>query len=204
MLRLKSSSDRYGPIERLLHCVVAFIVIFLLLTGLFADVLPRGALRAQLYDIHRGLGVLAIPVFAARLVWRAIDTLPDPAGNLSRLERRLSNIVHAALLALVVIQPVTGIAMYTLEGEAIAVFMLFSVPEASIRAPDAAALLRWIHETGAIALYVVLALHVGGALKHLLVKRDGVFARMWGTPRTETEGSRRQAHELGRTTTLKS
>ncbi|MFP5510818.1 MAG: cytochrome b, partial [Alphaproteobacteria bacterium] len=36
-----------------------------------------------------------------------------------------------------------------------------------------------LHYLGAWALAVVVGLHVAAALQHALIKRDGIFQRMW-------------------------
>ena len=59
------------------------------------------------------------------------------------------------------------------------VFDWFSLP--ALTAPDKEAykLVAAWHETAAFVLIAVAALHIAGALFHLIVKRDGVFQRMW-------------------------
>jgi cytochrome b561 len=44
---------------------------------------------------------------------------------------------------------------------------------------DAAARVFFWHLVGAIALVLLIGMHVGAALFHYLIRRDGVLRRMW-------------------------
>jgi cytochrome b561 len=60
------------------------------------------------------------------------------------------------------------------------VFGLFDLPVLLPQDKGLAALLFLIHRIGAFTLAALVTLHVGGALFHLVVRRDGVFRRMTG------------------------
>ena len=45
--------------------------------------------------------------------------------------------------------------------------------------PDRATLLFRVHKIAAIALLALVAMHVGAALFHYFVRKDGVLNRMW-------------------------
>lgn len=53
------------------------------------------------------------------------------------------------------------------------------LPSWTVPNRDAAELFFGRHAALAWVLLALLALHAAGALKHLLIDRDGVFQRMW-------------------------
>ena len=102
-------------------------------------------------------GGIAVAVLA---LWRIGLRLrhgapPPPAGTPPRLAR-LAGVVHGALYALILALPVTGAAAW------------FGGVEAAAEAHE---LLRGL-------LIVLVAGHVGAALWHQFVRRDGIMARM--------------------------
>ncbi|MFN0305255.1 MAG: cytochrome b [Burkholderiales bacterium] len=53
---------------------------------------------------------------------------------------------------------------------------------------DAPVLKQWmssIHYTTVWVFMLLIAIHMGAALKHLLIHRDEVFSRMWPRPRVD-------------------
>jgi cytochrome b561 len=53
-------------------------------------------------------------------------------------------------------------------------------------APALKALCSQVHFVTVIIFITLIAIHVGAALKHLIIDRDGVFQRMW--PRASAPG----------------
>ena len=173
------ASPIYPRFARSLHWINAAIVAILLVTAVWADQLEQGAMRGALYTLHVGTAVLAIPLLFARVGNSMIGgSLPAPEGT-PQWQAMLAGLVHKALLLLLLWQPLTGVAMYVIEGESITPFGLFVIPGVADPVPVVASALRFAHEAGAVALYVALALHLAGAASHI-AKRDGVIRRMIG------------------------
>jgi len=78
------------------------------------------------------------------------------------------------------LQPVVGCSGASAFGAVVNVFGLFDLPVPCIRNKGLAALLFLIHKIGAFTLAGIVTIHVGGALFHLFIRRDGVFQRMVG------------------------
>lgn len=173
-----NTDEYYGLIARFLHWSLGLAVLVLIATAVFAELVSSGSLRDRLYEMHRGLAVLILPLIVARLVWRLIDPPPPPAAWLLPVEQHLSKAVHLSLIALIVLQPATGLAMYLLDGEAIDVFGWFGIPAVVIPVPAVAAAARLVHEWAAWPLYLAVALHLGAVFIHFVVKRDHTLARM--------------------------
>lgn len=181
-MALLDTAAAWGWPTKLLHWLVAAVAIGLLGLG-FAMVWLVGDLAAQfrLYQLHKSLGVLALALVLARLAWRALNpVVPAFPAAMPAWERTAARLTHRALYALLLLLPLTGWAMASASplGIPTVVFGLFTLPSPvapSARLEDA---LRLVHGLLALALALLLLLHVGGALRHHFVSRDDVLRRM--------------------------
>jgi len=131
-----------------------------------------------LLDWHRSLGVAIWALTALRLLWRRTGARlpPFPASFTSwhRLTVRLS---EYALYALLLSQPLTGLAQSLLRGRA---FDLFGLPVPPLFGKHLALYqqLHELHELGAWCLILLIGVHAMAALVHHFVLRDDVLETM--------------------------
>jgi cytochrome b561 len=97
---------------------------------------------------------------------------------LPRWERALSGVGHGLLYALLVAAPLTGWLHASAAGLGGGGFGLFLVPDLVPKDPSLAAVFQEMHLWLTTLLAALLALHIGAALHHALVRRDGVMRRM--------------------------
>ena len=101
---------------------------------------------------------------------------PDP--TLGALERRGSLGAQRALYGLLIVTAVVGWAGANAFGDTVSVFGLFTFPTLVAKnEPLSDKILVW-HLVAAVIIATILVLHIGGALYHGFVKRDGILARM--------------------------
>ena len=115
----------------------------------------------------------------ARIVWRLMNpALPLP-DHTPRWQKILARTTHVLFYVLLLALPLAGWASSSAAGRAVEWFGLFSWPNLPV--PLDRSLARTflnVHEAGVKVLYVVLALHVAGALKHHFLDRDNILHRM--------------------------
>jgi len=140
--------------------------------------LPEGALQNQLFDLHRSTGILVLALAILRVSARIAFRSPPPASSLTRFERIASAAAHRALLLLIFLMPLIGWASMSAYRADISVYGLFILPNILPRDPTLYALLSWTHTILGYAMAAILAAHIGGALLHGLLYRDGVLNRM--------------------------
>lgn len=176
--------ERWSLPLRWLHWAMAALLMVLLGLGLAMayGTFDLGQTFA-LYQWHKSLGVLILPLVALRLALRAETTHPAPApteGARARLEAGVARIVHGLFYVLMVALPLTGWLVVSSSPLHLPTrpFNLFTLPD--LVAPDANlyAAMSLLHATLAYLLLAVLALHGAGALKHRFVDRDGTWHRM--------------------------
>lgn len=185
-LRLRNTSERYGSIAMALHWTIALAILMLLAMGtIMVRMTPGSSLQFTVYQLHKSLGIAVLVLSVIRLLWRFLDPLPPLPGTLRRWEAALARVTHMAFYVLMIALPFSGWMMvsasvWNIPTVVFGVFTLQHLPVlASLQdkkpVEDA---LKEVHEALAIGMFVLLLLHVAGALKHHFVLRDNTLARM--------------------------
>jgi cytochrome b561 len=161
----------------LLHWLAAILIVALFVIGQMWEDAPRDT-RVMLRGLHFSIGLIAILIVGSRLVWRfaAADGAPDTAANglFDRLATVVKHLLYLVMLVLIVTGP---LALWT-EGRALPFFGLFTLPSPLPEMKSVSLALETTHIITTKALVPLVALHVLGAFKHLIIDRDGVFLRM--------------------------
>lgn len=163
-----------------LHWSVALPVLLMIPAGLLMtrDDLPRGV-QDMLFLFHKNTGVLLVPLIALRIAWRLTHRPPPLPDTLPLWQRQAAGLSHALLYAALVMMPLSGIIRVRSGGFPIEVLGLSG---AGSVVPRSDALAEWasgLHAVAGMMLIGLLALHLGAALNHGLIRRDGIWERMW-------------------------
>ena len=133
---------------------------------------------AVYFALHISLGVTAALLIALRLLWRLGHSPAPLPATLPLWEVKLANLTHVLLYVLLLLMPVTGYMDAAFSGEP-ATFFGFTLPGWAARVDGLKELFFTAHSFLAWVLVALIAMHVLGTLKHLIIDKDGVFARMW-------------------------
>ena len=96
-----------------------------------------------------------------------------------RWERRVAPYFHRALLCLLLAQPVIGWLMSSAGGVTVFWFGVVPLPDLVPRNQSLFAALRTAHALLAWALIVLITIHMLAVVRHDILRRDGIFRRMW-------------------------
>ena len=168
----------YSAASKWLHWVTAIMILAEIPAGFLLDSLPEGRAQNLGYDLHRSFGFVVLCLALARLAVRQIYGVPAAPAGLTPFELRASTFAHRALYVLIIVTPLLGWAATSAYPVAISVFWLFTLPPLAPESEALSKLLFKAHEISALLITVVLVAHIGGALMHRLIKRDGVLDRM--------------------------
>ena len=171
-------SAAYSAPSKWLHWIIAALVAGLIPAGIIMIRLPEGALQNRLFDLHRATGIVVLALVIARLGARRYFGVPEPAATLTPFERIASAAAHHSLLALLLLMPLTGWASMSAYRAEVPVFGLFNLPHILPQSDAGYTILSWLHTLMGFLMAFVIAAHIGGALMHGLIKRDGVLNRM--------------------------
>ena len=176
-------ATHYSGTARFFHWLTFLTMLVLVPTGLLMvyrgkDLNIWDGLTNNLYSTHKLVGVVILAVVAARLVNRLVRGAPPPEPSLTALQRVVSSITHVSLYLLLIVLPVTGWVGVSMFG-ALDVFGLFKLPALTSRDTAMSEQVLWVHGTLAYIAIALIALHIGAALFHHFVQKDGVLRRMW-------------------------
>jgi cytochrome b561 len=169
----------YTKTARFLHWTVAVLVLLMLAAGLVMTGNVGRALQDSLFIFHKNTGALLIFIIALRLAWRATHAAPPLPHSVPPLQRRVARATHALLYLLLIVMVASGFVRVTMGGFPIELMDWLGVPRFMPKDERVAEVAKAIHATTKNALIVLIALHVAAAAYHGIIRRDGVFSRMW-------------------------
>ena len=168
----------YSVTARVLHWVVAALVLFMVPVGIIIANEWGGPVQQPLYDLHKSVGVLLLPLVLARLLYRLTHPpMPLPA-DIPALQQFAAHATHWALYGLLIVQPVVGLIATSAYPAPLPMFGLFELPPAWPENRPLSERLFALHRWMGIAIAVVAAMHIGAALHHHFVRRDRILMRM--------------------------
>jgi len=168
------TEDRYGWLSIVLHWLIAALVITLWILGKSIDGADDEDARRAL---HMSVAMTAWLLIAFRIAWRLREGHPRVAG-VSDLTHRIAKVNHYLMLISVSLMLLSGPLMAWANGAAIPLFGGVTVPGPFPPSDAIRDVARGIHGISANVLLLLVVLHIGGALKHLMFHADDVFARM--------------------------
>lgn len=176
----KARPPAYGRLARALHWGMAAAVLPMIAAGLLmtTDGLPRG-LGNALFLFHKNLGVILIPLIALRLIWRWTHPAPPLPPELPPWQRLGARASHLALYALLVVLPLSGFTRVRAAGFPVELLDAVGAGPWLPRSEPLAAAAQQLHYLAGLLLILVLTVHVAASLHHALIRRDGIWQRMW-------------------------
>ena len=168
---------RYGGVAQVLHWLTALLALAVLPLAWVAEALPReAASKGNLFVLHKSVGLTILAVVAGRIVWRMVHPAPPDPGTPAALTL-IARINHWLLYAIFLVMPVSGYLLSALAGRDTPYFWLFTVPGLT-KDESLQKVFQGMHLAGQWAVYLLVALHILGTAWHVVVRRDGVHARM--------------------------
>lgn len=176
---MKAQRAQFTPLARLLHWSMAVMILAMLFAGI--GMVSSATERYRfLVAVHRPLGILILVLAVVRLTHRLLNPAPPLPPSLPKVQQAAAKISHILLYALMFIMPLLGWAMLSAAPYPISLVAGFRLP--AILSPDAVlyAQLRSLHTDFAFVFYALILLHLGAALFHAWIRRDGVYESMAG------------------------
>jgi cytochrome b561 len=169
---------RYTRTAIALHWLIAILVIGQFAWGWYMQTIPKQptGLRADAFNLHKSVGMSLFVLMALRLAWRA-EHPPPPLPPMPRWKAYAAALTHGLLYAVLLIQPVFGYLGSEFSGYPVKYFGM-TLPGWAGKDVALKDLMSVAHLVNSWVLAVLVTLHVAAALKHALVDRDGLLARM--------------------------
>ncbi len=187
-MRDDTALPRYTRAAVVLHWLIAVLIVANVTLGLSAEFLPDSWVRPVI-DTHKSTGITVLGLVLLRILWRIGHPPPPLPVAYPRWERIGAHLAHAALYALMLALPLSGWLHDSAWKEAathpMRLFGLVGWPRIGfiegiepVRKESLHDLFGAVHVALGYVLYALLALHIGGTLKHQLVDREPELQRM--------------------------
>ncbi len=183
--RTTAAVEVYGSTARRLHWwTVAFVAIMVPLGFAMAyrgnDLNIWDGTTNAMYSLHKMLGFTLLWLMLARLVYRIRHGAPADEPTLEWWQKAASHATHWGLYAILILMPIGGWIGVSLYG-ARDIFGLVSLPPLTAVDQKASGTFFFLHKLGAFALVGLIAAHIGAAIFHHFIRKDGVLTRMLPT-----------------------
>jgi cytochrome b561 len=174
---MRAPPSRYDAVAISFHWLLGLAIVATFCVGLYMSGLPFSPQRLKLFNWHKWSGVTILALSALRLLWRLTHRppadLPAPAW-----QQRASHWTHGLLYGLFFAVPLAGWAYSSAAGFPIVVFGLLPLPDFMPADKALAETAKQVHALLAYGLAALVLLHIAAALKHQIIDRDGLLARM--------------------------
>ncbi len=177
---MSQQRSHYSAVAIVLHWLIAAAIVFQVIIAwrMGGGRTPEGFALVQL---HKSIGITVLLLSLARLAWRLTHRPPPLPAGMAAWEKALAKVAHVGLYVIMIGLPITGWIMVSASRIQVPTLLYGVVPWPHV--PGLAHLAEpaksaWHafgetgHEVLAWGAYVLVALHVAGALKHQLFSKD--------------------------------
>jgi cytochrome b561 len=178
-------AGQYGSTAKWFHWITLGLMLIALPTGFVIKFITGeagGAYKMAFYAIHESAGLTILLVAIARLAWKWRNPAPPHPADLPPILRTAAAATHHGLYALLILQPIMGFFMtnafgFPMQGRT-AYLGFIDLPRFMEPAEGLANALSWGHTIGGYLFVALLAAHIGAAVFHHAIRRDGTLMRM--------------------------
>jgi cytochrome b561 len=174
------SAARYSRGAIALHWIIALLIVTNFGLAWVAEDLPDEQ-RYALIGNHKAIGIIVLLLTGLRIIWRLTHKAPPLVDTLKAWEAALSKVTHALFYLLMLAIPLAGWGLSSAygKGKPVSIFGLFNFPALPVASDKpTVGMFGELHEITTTIMLVLLALHVGAALKHHFIDKDGTVRRM--------------------------
>ena len=172
----RRTTRHFNPTARLLHWMMAVAILAMLFIGVI--MMSSLTLRPVLIDLHQPLGVAILCLALVRLANRLCRPVPALPASIPRWQAAAAHLSHGLLYLLMLGLPLLGWAVRSAGNWPVILVDDWRLPAIVPENPVLYAWLRLAHGALAWLLFAIIMGHLGAALMHAWVLRDGVFSSM--------------------------
>jgi cytochrome b561 len=175
---------QYSTVAKWFHWITLVLMAITLPVGFVIKYIANEPFATKLvfYAVHESAGLTILLVTIARLIWRLANPPPPLPDHIPAPMRLAASAVHWLLYLALIAQPVLGFAMtnaygYPMQG-ATAYLGFIDIPAVMAENQSLAEMLKKLHTWVGYSIAALLVAHIGGAIYHHAVRRDGTLMRM--------------------------
>jgi cytochrome b561 len=169
----------YTKVAILMHWVMALFILLNLSVGFFMETFANPSpQRSNVLFYHASIGIVIFTLAVFRLGWRLTHQPPPLPQSISKPQQTAAHSLHWVLYLLILVQPISGYVHRMAGAHLVSFFGLFNLPVLIGKNEPLRLLTDAIHDSGGIIIAILVAGHIGVALKHRFIDRDAVMQRM--------------------------
>ncbi|KUY85247.1 hypothetical protein WS47_28600 [Burkholderia territorii] len=162
-----------------MHWSIAILILSNLAIGSYMDSFPHNSPNFNsILFYHASIGSLIFMLTVPRLVGRIAHTPAPLPASVPPWQARIAGAVHGLLYLLLFLVPLTGYIHRLAGAHPVSFFELTELPVFIGRDEPLRLLTDTLHRALVLTLGLLLVGHIGAALKHKFVDRNGVAERM--------------------------
>jgi cytochrome b561 len=175
----------YDRVAVSLHWLIAAGIVAQIALGWWMIDIPKlpAGVRAYWFNLHKSIGLTLATLIVIRIVWRLTHRPPTLPTSVPDWQRRIASVSHALMYVCMIVMPLAGYLGSIFSGYPIKYFGS-TLPGWGWKDDALKEFFSAVHYGTAWIFMSLIALHVTAAMKHLLLDRDVVFARMWPRARS--------------------
>ena len=175
----------YDPVTRRVHWLNAIVALATIMLAWGILGAPRHSdARQWLIMLHVSFGIVTLALMLFWAGWRLRHRSPPLRPVLHAVEIVLARLTHAAIFLLFVAMPVSGYVSLAAAGKTVRLFGIIAIPPLVAESGRLSQAAIALHLLGQFLIYGLVALHVGAALMHGFIRRDGILEKMLPPPRS--------------------
>ncbi|WP_341367949.1 cytochrome b [Yoonia sp. BS5-3] len=172
--------QKYRVPARVIHWIMAILILCIIPIGFL---MVRAELERStqnfLFITHKNVGTLLLVLFFVRAIYRWRRPPQLKPVELPKIQEFAAHATHIGLYALLLIMPLAGYVRVRAGGFPIEALDAMGIPSFVPRSEALAEFAKAVHYYGAYAFTALILMHIGAAAFHGLIRRDGIFTRMW-------------------------
>ncbi len=161
-----------------LHWLMALLIVVAFGLGWTLAGMENSPQKLRWIAWHKWLGITVLGLTAFRLAWRLAHPAPPLPAAMPAWQKMAAQAVHFLLYGLMFVIPLSGWLFSSARGFTVVYLGVLPLPDLIGADEQLGDRLRMVHEWLNYTLLAAFGAHVGAALKHQFIERDGVMARM--------------------------
>lgn len=171
--------QRYTATAKILHWLMALLIIGTFALGwTMVDMPGITPTKLKYFNWHKWAGVTVLLLATIRVLWRLAHPAPPLPASMPNWQKKVAEITHYLLYACLFAVPLSGYFYSLASGFKVVYLGLLPLPVLIGPDPELKEQLETLHYLLNVTLATLVAAHVGAALQHHFIHRDGVLRRM--------------------------
>ena len=174
-----ASPTSYTKTAIAMHWLIALLIFLNVGLGIYMETFPKSAPgHDAVLFYHASFGSLIFTLAVFRLLWRSTHKPPALPASIASWQQTTAHILQWVLYSLMLLVPLTGYLHRMAGGHPISFFGLGYLPVLIGKDEPLRLLTDTLHVCLVWLLCILVIGHIGAALKHRFIDRDGVIRRM--------------------------